>query len=727
MSYIKPSVLVYQELQNAGGVANVTPDLGCTIVGPLYNIVRVDPLSPVSLSAALTKTLTAQTDFFEIDEVTPLTSIEIPLSQGKPGQIVDTGSVTMHVQDARVHTLSFDYPVGDNTPANNKFLNDNKCRFVIGEVIGVNWSPKAGLNPSHDRPYDELLPDGSGAHIAANYEVEITYDSPDEAGTAKTTIRGIVTEVETFKDTINNKVRIVAFKCSTPVPDFSSVNATVARVRIFKKYPYFVLPDVDSQFGFSNIDDDIVNITTVAYDGQRGFKSYASVTPNATVEDYLLVAGKFSPSYKALRQDMYSTIISVGTTAERESLLGEATEENPLSLAVDIAIQNTTKSVFAMSLKKDGTTFEWSRALEMLEGHRDSYAIVPLTQDDAVLAEFHKHCRDLSTPELASWRVTIGNTAIPESLFIVANADDPHTSGTCKTVDGTDFLSDLTEAFVGKSVTPGDIVVVTACTTTGAVGTYVIDEVVNNNVLKLNGFTAASNGDSVTYYIIRTLTRRQRAEKVAAVAATFGASGGNRMWLVQPDVVGVDVQGVTKYLPGYYLAAALGGLTSGEPVQQGFTNMPIIGITDLQNSNFYFNREELGIMAASGVCLFVQATQGGVPYCRHALTTDMTVLEYREILKVKNWDFLSFYFYDKLKGFIGTWNITPDTLSNMRQVINASVELLKGQKLPRIGSPLLSGTILELQQNAVNKDNIDIRLQIEIVSPNNYTNLYLII
>lgn len=723
MSYIKPSVLVYQELQNAGGVANVTPDLGCTIVGPLYNIIRVDPLSPVSLSAALTKTLTAQTDFFEIDEVTPLTSIEIPLSQGKPGQIVDTSSVTMHVQDAKVRTLSFDYNVGDN---NTDFLNSNKSTFVIGEVTLGNWAVVAGLNPSHNRPYDELLPDGSGAHIAANYEVEITYTDPDES--IEVTKTGIVTEVATFDDTINNKVRILSFKCSTPIPEFSVPPGTVtARVRIFKKYPYFVLPDVGSQFGFLNIDDDIVNITTVANDGQRGFKSYSSVTANATLDDYLLVAGKFSPSYKALRQDMYSTIISVGTTAERESLLGEATEENPLSLAVDIAIQNTTKSVFAMSLKKDGTTFEWSRALEMLEGHRDSYAIVPLTQDDAVLAEFHAHCRQLSTPELASWRVTIGNTAIPESLFIVANADDANTTGTCKTVDGTDFLSDLTETFVGKSVTPGDIVVVTACTTSGAVGTYVVDEVVNNNVLKLNGFTAASNGDSVTYYIIRTLTRRQRAEKVAAVAATFGASGGNRMWLVQPDVVGVDVQGVTKYLPGYYLAAALGGLTSGEPVQQGFTNMSIVGITDLQNSNFYFNREELGIMAASGVCLFVQATQGGNPYCRHALTTDMTVLEYREILKVKNWDFLSFYFYDKLKGFIGTWNITPDTLSNMRQVINASVELLKGQKLPRIGSPLLSGTILELQQNAVNKDNIDIRLQIEIVSPNNYTNLYLII
>lgn len=724
MPYIKPSVLVYQELQNAGGVANVTPDLGCTIVGPLYNIIRVDPLSPTSMSAALTKTLTAQTDFFEVDEETPLTTIEVPLSQTKPGQIVENTSVVMHMQDAWVRTLAFDYNVGDD---NTDFVNANKSTFVIGEVTLGNWAPVGTLNTNHNRPFDELLPDGSSAHIAANYVVEIVYEDPDEVGNPEVTLRGIVTELETFEDTINNKVRIVSFKCSTPVPDFTAVGSVAARVRIYKSYPYFVLPDVDSQFTFLNIDDDIVDITTVANDGLRGFKAYSSVTANATKDDYLVVAGKISPSYRALRQDLYSTIISVGTTAERESLLGEATSDNPLSLAVDIALQNTTKSVFAMSLKKDGATFEWSRALEMLEGHRDSYAIVPLTQDEAVLAEFHAHCRQLSTPELASWRVTVGNTAIPESVFVVANADDANTTGTCKTVDGTDYLSDLTETFVGKSVTPGDIVVVTACNTPGAVGTYVVDEVVNNNVLKLDGFTAASNGDSVTYYIIRTLTRRQRAEKVAATAAVFGATGGNRMWLVQPDVVGVDVQGVTEYLPGYYLAAALAGLTSGEPVQQGFTNMTVVGITDLQNSNFYFNREELGIMAASGVCLFVQATQGGNPYCRHALTTDMTVLEYREILKVKNWDFLSFFFYDKLKGFIGTWNITPDTLSNMRQVINASVELLKGQKLPRIGSPLLSGTILELKQNEVNKDNIDIRLQIEIVSPNNYTNLYLII
>lgn len=171
----------------------------------------------------------------------------------------------------------------------------------------------------------------------------------------------------------------------------------------------------------------------------------------------------------------------------------------------------------------------------------------------------------------------------------------------------------------------------------------------------------------------------------------------------------------------------MGGVVSGFPIQQGFTNVSLAGIDDLSNSNFYFRREELNLMAQDGTCLYVQDTQQGIPYCRHALTTDMTVLEYREILKVKNWDFLSFYFYDKLKGFIGSWNITPDTLSNMRQVINASIELLKGQKLPKIGAPLLSGVIELLEQDKVNKDNINIRIKLEIVSPNNYTNLYLVI
>ena len=105
----------------------------------------------------------------------------------------------------------------------------------------------------------------------------------------------------------------------------------------------------------------------------------------------------------------------------------------------------------------------------------------------------------------------------------------------------------------------------------------------------------------------------------------------------------------------------------------------------------------------------------------------MTVLEYREILIVKNWDFLSYYYYDRLKGFIGSWNITPDTLNTVRQTLVASSELMKTKKLPKIGAPLLSYKINKLEQNQYNKDNVDVELQVGLVYPLNYLSLYLII
>ena len=187
------------------------------------------------------------------------------------------------------------------------------------------------------------------------------------------------------------------------------------------------------------------------------------------------------------------------------------------------------------------------------------------------------------------------------------------------------------------------------------------------------------------------------------------------------NIEGVDVPN----LPGYYLAAAHAGMVAGFPVQQGFTNIGVAGISDLQHSNNYFNKDQLNVMAEAGTCLYVQAVQGGIPYCRHAVTTDMSVLEYREQLKVKNWDFLSYFYYDKLKSFIGSWNITTDTLQIIRTTIIAASELLKSQVLPRIGAPLLGYQILTLEQNKVNKDRISVKLRLEIVSPANYIDVIL--
>jgi len=60
MSYIVPSVQVYQELANSGGVANVTPTLTACIIGPAYNVVWYTPGSTASLiQTAAVNTTTA--------------------------------------------------------------------------------------------------------------------------------------------------------------------------------------------------------------------------------------------------------------------------------------------------------------------------------------------------------------------------------------------------------------------------------------------------------------------------------------------------------------------------------------------------------------------------------------------------------------------------------------------------------------------------------------------
>lgn len=716
MAYIKPSVLVYQELQNAGGVANVTPDLGTVIIGPLYHVVRVDPLSPTSLQSTITKTIT---DMATQQVVTVGDDyIEVPLFNPYPGQIVRTESIVPHITDAKVLTYSFDYVV---TKDNANFAAGLRSTFVL-----VNNAENAYEMTVPEPVADPLLPmpDGIESHIEVGYAIEITYDDPDVTGTAKTTLKGTVTKV-----VVNELGLMTSVSSSVAVPNFTAATATTATVRFYKVYSYFELQDLDNQFIFSDVNNDILRIETTFVDPITGIKAFAAVTgSNATsTSDYLIVTGKFSVAYKALRQDKYTTVMTISDTSERLGLLGEDTDENPLGLGVQLALDNTTKQVFAVSLKETDDELEWSIAGELLENFKAGYALVPLTQTPSVLSYFKTHCLQMSTPENAAWRVLICNTAIPTTKEIVAKATLANTTGTAKVVGSNKYLSDLTESFISKQVTPGDIVVVTASEESTAVGSWVVDEVINENLIAVTGFSALTDlaeGESITYYIIRNLTRRQRAESVAATSTTFGS---NRVWHVQPDRIGVNVQGAVKFLPGYYLCAAVGGVTSGFPIQQGFTNITLAGIEDLDNSNFYFRRDELNLMAEAGTCLYVQDVQQGIPYCRHALTTDMTVLEYREILKVKNWDFLSFYFYDKLKGFIGSWNITPDTLSNMRQVINASIELLKGQKLPRVGAPLLSGVITLLEQDANNKDNINIRIQLEIVSPNNYTNLYLVI
>ena len=497
-----------------------------------------------------------------------------------------------------------------------------------------------------------------------------------------------------------------------------------ATLFIQKKYSNQLVPAVSYRSNSPSLDlSTIVDTSTF------------SILPGLELTYGYVLSADVHAGYRALRKDLSGSVLEIANADDLVGVLGNPTDTNPLSLGVQVALANTTGSVFAMAVDSDDL-LGYQEALDMSEGHR-LYGFVPLSQKTEVLGLFKTHVSQMSTPENASWRAAILNTPIPDYVNVgpysadYVNGEDSNVR--IVTVGARKVLQADNATFVSDGVTPGDLVNITEVVgeeagsepdgngPPGLAGKYTVLEVVSNTSLVLD---CLGEGPEVYYYISRKLTKTQKADHVALTSEQFGT---NRVLHVQPDVVGVSVNGVTKYLPGYYLCCAIAGMTAGFPAQQGFTNIGLAGITDLKNSNFYFTRSQMNRMAEKGTFLIVQDTQGGLPYVRHELTTDMSVLEYREFLVVKNWDFLSYYFHDKMKPFIGSWNITPDTVTTMRQTMVASAELLKKKKLPKIGAPLVDFQLTSIAQDATNKDNVNITLKIAVVYPNNYTNIYLVI
>ncbi|MNK10013.1 hypothetical protein D3C87_280230 [compost metagenome] len=467
-------------------------------------------------------------------------------------------------------------------------------------------------------------------------------------------------------------------------------------------------------------------LTTGAnYDASSaGTSGQITINPNSEVIYGRVFSGEVHFAYRALRTDLSGVVQTISVPDDITGILGDPSDRNPLALGVQLALANTTTQVRAIAISSDDL-LGYQDAMELAEGQR-LYALAPLTQEVDILAAFQAHVDQLSTPQEALWRIALVNTAIPTNQNIGPYSEDfVNANGgnnTITVIAGKYVLTASNATFMSDGVTPGDIVNVTASTgTPSQVGTLQVQQVLNNQQVVV---AATGTGTAVSYYVTRQLTKTQKAQAVAAASKTFM---DKRIIHVQPDTVGVTIDGVVKYLPGYYLCAALAGMVAGFPVQQGFTNVGVAGISDLKYSNFYFTRAQMNTMAEAGTFLFVQETQGSIPYVRHELTTDVSVLEYRELLVVKNWDWLSYAYRDVLMPFIGKWNITSDTLNTIRQTIVSASELYKGQKLPKIGAPLLSYNILELKQDPNNKDSLIINLQITVVYPLNYVNLYLII
>jgi hypothetical protein len=99
-------------------------------------------------------------------------------------------------------------------------------------------------------------------------------------------------------------------------------------------------------------------------------------------------------------------------------------------------------------------------------------------------------------------------------------------------------------------------------------------------------------------------------EDLANYGVSFNFSGSFRVVYFYPDAIIRVINGTRTTIPGYYLAAAAGGLLAGEPnIAQPLTFKTLVGFTILNDK--VFKQQELNQLGDEGVTVVQPVTGGG--------------------------------------------------------------------------------------------------------------------
>ncbi len=432
---------------------------------------------------------------------------------------------------------------------------------------------------------------------------------------------------------------------------------------------------------------------------------------------YSVAEAELYVGYKSLRQDL-GNIKTIDSVDEVKGVLGKITPENPLAFGVNIALANGSTEIMCIGVESDDLE-GYTSAKDRLEQEDPVYGIVPLTFDTSILTMFKNHCEEYSDPKMSKWRMAFGCTklATERTLF---------TSKGVLSKDGDgDFVilhtKDSSVEFMSGGVDAGDTVTLTA--DDGTTYSYTISSVASEDtitVTQTNPFdsVAFTVGSTYTFSIMHKMDKLEQAQWIRDASKAYAY---RRFVNVYPDVCIVD----DVEVPGYYLCCAVASGVAALPSHYGMTKLSVSGISGVKNSGDYFSNDQLDVIADGGTFIFVQANPNSAPYIRHQLTTDPSTVEYRELSFVKNFDYVSYICRDVLDDFIGKYNITTDTLRSLSTAVSGTLESLKLDTTPKIGSRVLDYRVVSVTQLTDIRDRVEIYAEVSMPYPLNVIGLHL--
>ena len=443
---------------------------------------------------------------------------------------------------------------------------------------------------------------------------------------------------------------------------------------------------------------------------------------DSTTED---MTGSILASYLARRTDNINDLISVETLDDLESLVGQPVPENPLAFGMFMALQNTDTVVYGTAIAEDEVD-DHVEASEFLES-QEVYAIVPLSQNPAVHQIWAAHVTQQSDEESKHERICFIN----RRLFVTEEklASD---TGAVDSI-GTTF-TDANVDFTTSEINAGDFIHLLDAE--GEVEASV-------RILRVEGPTECElvapglptyAGQTNLDYKIETkpLDKLEQAKFLADYATAFS---NRRVFMIWPDEVEIgysdDTRGddvfdtsddeATALLPGYYAGCIIAGMIANYQPQQPFTNLPMTGLVGLRKSNEYFSPFQLDTIATGGVYIIVQDVATAPTYSRHQLSTDVSIIEKRELSITKDVDYIAKFVRNQLRPYIGKYNITKVFLEMIASITDGLINLLiqDGQ--------LIDGQIVELLQDEDQPDTVRLTIDIDVPYPCNYIRVTLLI
>ena len=458
--------------------------------------------------------------------------------------------------------------------------------------------------------------------------------------------------------------------------------------------------------------------------------------------------GKTYVTYRAWLADKAHSVFSISDVGDIDDISGTLTPDNPLKWGVYKALSNSNNTpVLYTAVVEPSDADDWDEVLDLTQARDDVHAMVPLTRDPTVLGLYQGHVGAMSTESAGLWRTAWFNLqGIPEIPIVSTGSTVPgHTQAT--TSDGEECLavfeddpnsvtveytlvrneasgeSTVNAKFETNGVRPGDIV--RTLYDPDGFGNYSYQEFVVDTVLSEQSLLVKTGPDqaietAAKIEIWRTLNLTEEATEIAKDA---GAYYDRRIMAVWPD----EIESSGTIQAGYYLCAALAGLTSGVLPHQGLTRLGVSSFSDVQRTT-RFSKSQLDTMALSGVWIVMQAPDGNI-FTRQAVTTgNYSDINQREEMLTRNVDSISYRFKDYFEPFIGVTNVTPSMAAVIEAGISTLIVVLQTERFTvNLGGQLIDADLTEFSVHPIFKDRYVAKLEIEVPYALNNLEIHLIV